>query len=118
MKKNDVIKEEVVAQIAGDKQWRSLASSKWDVENSVLHVRFDSNPKSDGVSYAYDTNQNMLSADFAAWICGNTNDYYLIPIEVIRRIQDDPESYKSSHHPTHRVISVNTRAHEALFSTG
>jgi hypothetical protein len=49
-------------------------------------------------------------------VCGNTDGYYLIPIEVIHRIQEDPRLYKSSYHPTHRVISVNTRTHEASFS--
>ncbi len=115
---NDPAKEVVVTRIAGDRQWCKLPGTKWRVENSVLHVRFVTNPKSDGVSYAYDTNRNMLSADYAVWLCGNTSDYYLIPIDVIRRIHEDPKSYKSSHHPTHRVISVNIRTHQASFSTG
>jgi hypothetical protein len=88
------------------------------VDGKVFHVRFRSNPKRDGVTYAFNINPNTLRADYEVWICGAANNYYLIPISTIRSLYDDPDTYVDNRHPEIRVADIRCSDHRCLYGKG
>lgn len=118
---NEATKNSVLAQIANG-QPVSVAlgkgRAKWQVGAHVVHVRFRTSPKSDGVTFAYNINPNSLTADYELWICGSESVYYLIPNVEIRAIYDDPDTYPDFQHPEIRVADIDTLHHRALYGRG
>ena len=113
MPENDVIKRTVLAQIAGQSGIRPSGRATFIIQGKKVHVRYCSPP-----TYKFNINPNTLRADYEVWICGSENYYYLIPIEVIRRMYSDPQVYVDSWHPKIRVVSVKSKADEAMFAAG
>lgn len=115
----DHIKKQVLDRIANGRSWteaKGVGQAKYRIGSKIIHLRFRSSPKSDGVSYAYNINPNTLSADFEVWICGDAETYYLIPINVIKEIYNDPGAYVDKIHPDLRVADINTHTHRTLHS--
>lgn len=116
---NEAIKEQVIQKIANGRVWseaRGQGQSKYRIDEKVIHVRYRSSPKSDGVTYAYNINPNTLSSDYELWICGNASIYYFIPISIIHEIYNDPGGYVDHTHPNLRVSDINTTNHNTLHS--
>ena len=122
MNMNEKSKEEVLFTIANGRGYqiaRSKGPSKWIIGGKfIVHLRFRSSPKADGWTYAYNINPNTLSADFEVWICGSSKIYYLIPMHVLEKIYNDPNTYVDYQHPEIRVIDINTTTHSALYGSG
>ena len=117
---NERAKEAVLTQISGGRPWRKAyghGKSKWKIEEKIVHMRFCSSPTTDGATFAYNINPNTLSSDYEVWICGRSDDYYLIPIAVIKRIYADAGAYVDSWHPEMRVAHIHTGSHHATFSS-
>lgn len=116
---NDIIKNQVLNRIANGRNWheiRGAGRAKYSVGKNIVHVRFRSDPKTDGVTYAYNINPNTLTADYEVWICGNADTYYLIPINVIEEIYNDPGAYEDKTHPNLIVADINTVSHKTQHS--
>ena len=62
-------------------------------------------------NYKFNINPNTLRADYELWICGAVDHWYLIPIDLIRKMYDHPTAYPDNHHPDIRVVSVDSAAH-------
>jgi hypothetical protein len=121
MEENNTVKEKVLTEVANGLHWRKVKGrgvSKWEIGKYLVHVRFRSDPKADGVTYAYNINPNTLDSDFELWICGNAETFYLISIDVIQQIYDDPDVYVDKAHPKIRVIDIHTVTHRALYGRG
>ena len=95
-----------------------LPKAKYRIAEKTVHVRFRSNPKRDGRTYAYNINPNTLTADFEVWICGDAERYYLLPIARIREIYADPDAYTDYRHPEIRVLDVDTTTHRIMYGHG
>ena len=68
--------------------------------------------------YKFNINPNTLSADYELWICGSATSYYLMPIELMREIYNNPNTYIDSMHPEIRVVSVDVNSNNATFASG
>lgn len=115
----DSIKTQVLDRIANGRSWyeaKGLGPAKYHIGDKIVHLRYRAAPKADHVTYAYNINPNTLSADFEIWICGNTNTYYFIPIQIIKEIYNDPGAYVDQRHPKLRVVDINTKNHKASYS--
>ena len=112
------IKEQVLNRIAKGEDWHPVGKVKWRVGSYIVHLRYRTNPVADGVTYSYNINPNTLTADFEVWICSNAKTYYLIPIEAIKQIYENPNSYVDSHHPEIRVANIDTRTHRCVYARG
>ena len=73
---------------------------------------------SGGPHYKFNINHNTLSADFEVWICGSSDQYFLIPIDIIKQIYLYRGTYIDYHHPEIRVVSVNTQTSQATYARG
>lgn len=113
MRGNDTIKKTVLALIAGQSGIWPSGKATFIIQNKKIHVRYCSPP-----TYKFNINPNTLRADYEVWICGREDCYYLIPIEVIRKIYNDPQVYVDNLHPEIRIVSVKERSNEAMFASG
>jgi len=111
MARNEMLKEEVIHQIAHGKLWEKAVGhgqAKWRIGSKIVHVRYRSKPVSGGgVIYSYNINPNTLASDFEVWICGSADVYYFIPIKVLQEIYNHPDAYVDYTHPEIRVADVN-----------
>jgi hypothetical protein len=115
---NKAIKAVVLSTLAGSHGWSPLGKSTVRVGKANVHVRFCSaNPRSPS-KYKFDINPNTLSADYELWICGDRHTYYLIPIEVIKKMYSDPNAYSDHHHEEIKVVSVDSQSDYVTYATG
>jgi hypothetical protein len=113
---SEQIKRQVLQHIASGSPVSSAGRAKYRIQNSVVHVRFCST--SARASYKFNINPNTLSANYELWICGSADIYYLMPIDFLRSIYENPSAYVDHHHPEIRVVSVDTEKHSVTFATG
>ena len=108
----------VLNRISAGEDWVPSGRAKYRKGLHVIHVRFCSPDRFASPHYKFNINPNTLSADYEVWICGDANTYYLIPIQLMRRIYYDPQSYVDSRHPEIRVVSVNASTNTVTYATG
>ena len=118
MSAGNEIKAIVLRKIAGALSIRQKPKAKWQIGSALVHVRFRSEPKSDGATYAFNINPNTLSAAFELWICGSADSFYLIPMSELRDIYNDPNGYRDYAHPEIRVADIQTRNHRCIYGRG
>ena len=112
------IKRMVLNNVAGQRDWVYSGRSIVTVDNKVIHIRFRSVDPRRPETYIYNINPNTLRADFELWICQSEDIYYLIPIEIIRRIYFDPDTYEDKTHPEIRVVNINITNHLLKYGRG
>ena len=112
------IKRIVLNRISSGKMWLSIGLTKYRIDNNIIHIRFCSTDKLASSWYKFNINPNTLTADYEVWICGNPDIYYLIPIEIIHQIYNDPEAYIDRRHPEIHVVSVNIDRHTVTYAKG
>ena len=114
----DDSKSIVLDRISADKNWASCGHAKYLINNQIIHVRFCSTDNNREDHYKFNINPNTLSADYELWICGDTSNYYQIPIQLIYQIYNDPNSYWDHYHPEIKIVSVNIDTDSIIYSTG
>ena len=100
------IKKAVYKRIAGSQTWYPSGRAKIRVGQDIVHVRFCSTNRRSPSKYKFNINPNTLTADFELWICGDEETYFLIPIEIIKEIYRDPDTYQDYHHEGIKVVSI------------
>jgi hypothetical protein len=121
MQQSEQIKRQVLDRIANGNRWSVAVRrgpAKYRIGNSIVHLRYCTNPKANGITYAFNINPNTLDADYEIWICSTSDKYYLIPMSVIQDIYNDPHGYIDSRSPTRRIININTQSHRCLYAHG
>ena len=78
---NAPIKQAVLSRISQGKERRLIGKATYSIGGVSGHVRYCAPP-----TYKFNLNPNTLRADYELWVCGNQNDYFLIPKEVIRSL--------------------------------
>lgn len=110
-------KTRVLQAVAGSRSYVTQAKAHYRIGGTDVHVRYKSNP-SHGAAYPYNINPNTLRADYELWICGDTDGWYLVPIDVIREIYEDPQGYPDRHHADIRVVTVDVGTHAVTYGSG
>jgi hypothetical protein len=116
-----IIKENVLNQICAGRGWSKSGRAKYRINKfnkSLIHMRYCSPDKNNSPHYKFNINHSTLSADFEVWICGSPDIYYLIPIQVIKQIYKDPDTYVDSYHLEIRVVSVNIDTDSVTYARG
>jgi hypothetical protein len=111
------VKARVLQEIASSQSYARQGKALYRVGGTMVHVRYKAKA-SHGTSYPYNINPNTLRADFELWICGNSDGWYLTPMNAIRKIYEDPYAYVDNSHPEIRVVTVNVTTHDVAFGTG
>ncbi len=92
--------------------------AKYMISGHPVHVRFCSADRAGSPRYKFNINPNTLSAAYELWICGSPDQYYLLPIDIVSRIYNDPEGYPDRHHDRIRVVSVNVDTQTVTYAKG
>lgn len=111
-KDTTIIKEIVLNKISKGGKCTPNGKAKYSIGNKIVHVRYCS------TGYRFNINPNTLSANYEMWICGNENDYYLIPIEIIKKMYHDSDAYIDKNHTEIRVVSVDTFKNQVQYAKG
>jgi len=112
------IKKAVYKRIAGSQIWYPSGRAKIRVGQDIVHVRFCSTNRRSPSKYKFNINPNTLTADFELWICGDEETYFLIPIEIIKEIYRDPDTYQDYHHEGIKVVSIDTDENYVQYARG
>ena len=100
------IKDEVLIKICSADVWVSIGDSKYKFGNTIVHVRFCSSDTRSSSRYKFNINPNTLTADYELWICGSSENYYLVPNKIIKDIYYNPDAYIDKHHPDKIQIHI------------
>jgi len=109
----DQAKQQVLQRIARGGRVSNCGREQYGISNLTVHARFCAAGRG---HFKFNINPNTLRADFELWICGSPDQYYLIPISVMRSIYDHPDSYPDRHHPEIRVVTVDNSAHRVMYA--
>ena len=112
------IKRAVYERIAGSQNWYPSGRAKIRVGQNIVHVRFCSTNRRAPSKYKFNINPNTLTADFELWICGDEETFFLIPIEIIKDIYTDPDTYQDYHHAGIKVVSIDTDKNCVQYAIG
>lgn len=115
---SDAIKQNVLSKIAEGASFIPTGRAKYRVNEKIVHVRFCSENRSTPAKYKFNINPNTLSADCELWICGNEEQYYLMPLIFIKSIYDNPQTYVDYHHDNIKVVSVDIYEDIVQFASG
>jgi hypothetical protein len=110
---SDLTKITVVNNLACGSRWAHHGRSTFQFTHGVVHARFKTSSP-----YSFNLNPASLRADYELWVCGTTESYYLIPVNVVRAMYYHPDAYVDTHHPNIRVVSVDDDTHRAMFARG
>lgn len=118
MAHNKAIKLAVLSTIAGGTSYSLSGRAEGLVKGKSVHVRYNSSNRRAPSKFKFNINPTTLSADFELWICGSAANYYLMPIEFIRRLYKHPDAYPDRQNPGYTVVSVDANAHNVMFAPG
>jgi len=112
------IKRQMYSRIADQQGWFPSGRAKIRIGQHIVHVRFCSTNPSSPQKYKFNINPNTLTADYELWICGSEQSYYLVPIDIIKEIYSDPDSYQDYHHEGIKVVYVDNNNDFVTYATG
>ena len=115
---SEEVKKKVYSRIAGSRNWSPSGRAKIRVGGNIVHVRYCSTNDRAPSKYKFNINPNTLTADYELWICGDEETYFLIPIEIIKDIYSDPNTYQDYHHEGIKVVSVDIDSKYVTYATG
>lgn len=101
----DDMKITVLNNICSSKPWINYGRSKYKIENYIIHVRATS-PNQKQI-YRFNINPNTLNSDYEVLICGSSRIFYLLPISMLKKIYNDPNTYPDRHHEEIRIVGLD-----------
>jgi hypothetical protein len=107
-------KESVLSKIAHGARCSLYGREMYGIGSVQVHTRYCAEGTG---KYKFNINPNTLRADYELWICGGEEDWYLVPMRVIRAMYDHPDAYPDRLHPEIRVVSVDIRDHCAIYAS-
>lgn len=113
---SEYYKDIVLKNIAGVEGFTIKGKVIYLVGDRLLHVRYVS-PRAN-MRFPFNISRTTLKADYELWICGDEKTYYLIPIEIIRKMYDDPNAYRDKMHPNLIVVTCSTSDDRVTYAKG
>jgi len=115
---SEAIKRKTIEHIANDKVFNYIGKAKYQIGNTVVHVRFCNTDLRGSSKYKFNINPHTLSADYEIWICGRPDSYYLIPISIMNDIYSHPDAYIDTRHPEIRVVTLDAGTNRLIYARG
>jgi hypothetical protein len=102
----------------GEGDPRRLRGETYELDGYSVHARYCATTPGRKSHFSFNINQTSLAADYELWLCGDTDVWYLLPAEDLRRIYEDPDAYVAADNPTHRVVEVLLDRDELGYAKG
>lgn len=114
----EVVKRAVISKVFGDSKWKKIGKANYSNGTYLVHIRYCSPDRNNSPHYKFSIYPSTLNADFDVWVCGDEENYYLLPQNLINQLYNEPTAYVDSHHPEARVLSIFLDSHTAMYATG
>ncbi len=114
MKETDKHREIVLSALSGGNVTRKIGNVTYEIEGKSYHIKMVTGNKS---KYPFNINNTVLKADFEIYICGSSELYYVIPINVIKMMHEDPAAMPDNTHPGYTVIDVHPNEDKIIYGT-
>jgi len=93
---------------------RKVGREIYEMSGHTVHTRFCA-PGSG--NFKFNLNPNTLRADYELWICGSAEHWYLLPIDLIRKMYCHPAAYPDKHHAEIRVVTLDAHSHRLGYAS-
>lgn len=109
--------EQIIFQkLADGKTIIDIGNHKVKIGDKVVYWRRKGFPQSGSPKFPYNINPNSLSADFALYICGDEQNYFLLPIAFIKMMNSHPNAYPDNRNPGYTIITIDIRDLDVLYA--
>jgi len=115
MKKTDIYRESVLLKIAGGKAFRKSGTVSYIIDGYTYHIKVKTGQLK---RYPFNINKSVLSADYEVYVCGTDELYYVIPVELIRKMHSDPSAMPDYTYPGYTVVDVCPDEEKIIYGTG
>jgi hypothetical protein len=115
MKSTDIYRESVLEKIACGKGYMKVGKVTYKINGKLYHVRVKTGQLT---KYPFNINNATLAADFEVYVCGTDKLYYVIPVELVKRMHSDPSAMPDYTHPGLTVIDVHPSKEIIVYGTG
>ena len=100
--------EDALLKIANGKSIKHKNKSIVEINGISIHCRYASGSGvEEQEKYPFNINPNTLTAQYELWVCATSDWYYIIPIDVIKSIYDDPDTYVNKYPGQELIKTVN-----------
>ena len=103
MSQTDIFRESVLRKIAGYKAFKKVGRVSYEIDGNTYHIKVKTGQLK---KYPFNINKAVLSADYEVYVCGTDELYYVIPVELIRKMHLDPSAMPDYTHPGLTVVDV------------
>jgi len=106
-------RQEVLRRISNG--YRPIKQGKvtYSINGFSFHLKVKTGISND---YPFNINDTVLSADYEVYICGDHNLFYIIPIDIIKKVHSDPNAMGDRHHPGYSIIHIMPDVDELLYA--
>jgi hypothetical protein len=111
-------KETVLTKIANGQPISWQPKSKAKIGEKVFHYRLKNFAANGSDKFPFNINPNTLTADFEVWICGSENTFFTVPIEIIKEIYNDPDTYTNSNENQGNIKTLTVDSYHNIVKYG
>ena len=106
-------RQQVLLRISNGYQPIQEGRVTYSINGLIFHIK---GKAGSGNDYPFNINNAVLGADYEVYICGNSNLFYVIPIDIIRQVHSDPNAMADRHNPGYTIIHIRTDVNELLYA--
>src|SRR5713226_2390949 len=115
MKHTDTYRESALRRIAGGRATRKTGQVTYEIEGKRFHIKVKTGNLR---KYPFNINDAVLAADYEVYVCGTQDLYYMVPVELIRKMHTDPSAMPDYTHPGLTVVDIYPAENQIIYGTG
>lgn len=101
--------------IAGGRASKKVSKVTYEVEGKLFHIKVRTGQLR---KYPFNINDAVLAADYEVYVCGTDDLYYMVPVELIKRMHSDPSAMPDHTHPGLTVVDIHPDDERVVYGTG
>ncbi len=102
-RETDLYRDEVLKKLAKGKPFARLSQVTYDIDGNKFHIKAKTGHSDD---YPFNINNKVLEADYEVYVCGNSDLFYAIPIDIIKKMHSDADAMPDNRHPGYTIVHV------------
>lgn len=114
MKETDLHRQNVLSAISSGLTATKIGKVTYEIQGQRYHIKMVTGNKD---KYPFNINKTVLASDYEVYICGSSDVYYVIPIDVIRMMHEDPSAMPDNTHPGYTIIDVHPDKNSINYGT-
>lgn len=113
----DVYREKVLRKLAGENPYKKVSGVVFQIAGKRFHIKVKTGTQR---KYPFNINDTVLSADYQVLICGTDECYYVLPIDLMRKMHTDPLAMPDYRNEDkgYTIYDVHPQQNKIVFGTG